>query len=96
MPFPVPLYTLPAKPPEALLELLLGQIIDVPTARQYYENYTFFESERRQIEQLHWGQWVASVNGQLIVEPSERVIMQALQAQPNWQRAYIENVGRII
>jgi hypothetical protein len=82
--------------PELILNLLLADAIRIGDARRYYENYRYFERRRTRIEAAHDGQWVASLNGRLLVAQDLPALERKLAGKPRANRAYIEQIGALL
>jgi hypothetical protein len=82
--------------PELILNLLLADAIRIGDARRYYENYRYFENRRARIEAAHDGQWVASLNGRLLIAADLPALERKLAGKPRANRAYIEHVGALL
>ena len=78
--------------PEAMLEMLLAGAIKPNDAKKYLKNYRYFESKRPQIRASYSGKWVAALNGQIFSANTRIALLQVISAEPDSDRAYLEEI----
>lgn len=81
---------------EILSELLTSGAIIKEDADQYRSNYNYLVDQRSRIEMKYDGLWEASFNRQLFTADSLEKLQRLIDSKPNANRAYIEQIGKIV